>query len=75
MDKGISTSEFWLTLSFAALIVLNGTRYVEIPWEQIIAYATLALGYTGGRTLKKTAEVKATADLSALAARVKRELG
>ena len=53
--KGRQTSEFWLVVSFFAVVLLNGTDLFTIPSEQIVLLATLAFGYGGGRTLLKNA--------------------
>lgn len=62
MNKGIKSSEFWLTV--AALVVNLLLASGAVTSEPIlvglgIASSTLAsLGYAGARTLTKTAEAK-----------------
>lgn len=51
--QGIKTSEFWLILLFFAVVVLNGTRFVSLPGEDIAMLAALSFGYGGGRTVLK----------------------
>ena len=51
--QGIKTSEFWLILLFFAVVLLNGTSFVNLPGEDIAMLAALSFGYGGGRTVLK----------------------
>ena len=55
---GAKTSEFWLVLAFFGTVILNGTRFVEIPMEQMTMLAAAAFGYAGGRTVLKNSLAK-----------------
>ena len=33
-SKGVKTTEFWMMVATGVLMVINGTTYVEIPWDQ-----------------------------------------
>lgn len=53
MTDGMKSSEFWLVLAVIGAALLNGTDFINIPWEQF-AIVTGAVGvYTGGRSLVK----------------------
>ena len=56
--SGKTTSEFWSLILFVAVIILNGTPYVDIPSEYIMMLATIIFGYGGGRTLLKNSLIK-----------------
>lgn len=56
--KGMTTSEFRLVLLFFAVVLANGTRYIDIPVEQMTMLATLAFGYGGGRLMLKNTMAK-----------------
>ena len=49
MKPGNKTTEFWLTLAGMALVLLNGTEYINIPWEQL----TVFVGGTGAYALSR----------------------
>ena len=74
LRKGITTSEFWLTVVYALIVVANGTVYVNISDVKMAALAALLGVYAGGRSLGKSSELKASTDISSLAAKVKKEL-
>ena len=54
MTDGMKSSEFWLCIAAIAAAVLNGTAYINIPWDQfgIVVLGTIA-PYTGARALVK----------------------
>lgn len=57
MNPGKKTSEFWLIIAFAVAYVLNGTEWVNIPWDQFPMLATMVSVYTGGRSWVKAKAV------------------
>ena len=56
--KGVMTSEFAGMILTFVTIIANGTRFVEIPGDQIILLAGMATAYGGGRTLLKNTLAK-----------------
>ncbi len=51
--SGKQSTEFWLSLAFGVVFVLNGTVWVDIPWDQMIVLAGVFGVYTGGRSFVK----------------------
>ena len=49
MKSGTKTTEFWLTLAGMALVLLNGTEYIDIPWQHL----SVAMGSTGAYALSR----------------------
>ncbi len=60
MNPGIKSSELKLIAVCAALMVLNGTEYVNVPWETVQWFIGLTGVYTGGRQIVKREGAKAT---------------
>ena len=57
---GVQTSEFKLILVVAVVTVLNGTEWVNIPWDEfLVIFGGLTGLYTGGRTYIKGVAAKA----------------
>ena len=54
-SKGVNSTEFWLTLLSAAMLVANGTSFIEIPWDIFIGWLSVNGVYTGARTVEKVA--------------------
>ena len=50
---GIKSTEFWNIPIFVAVLVANGTEYVNIPPSHIALLATLMFGYGAGTQIKK----------------------
>lgn len=74
LTRGIATSEFWLTVMYALIIVLNGTEWVNIPGQEMIALAGVMGVGIGGRQILKSSELKASAGISALAQKIEEKL-
>ena len=53
MTDGMKSSEFWLVMAVIAAALLNGTEFVNIPWEQFAIVTGAVAAYTGGRSLVK----------------------
>ena len=54
MERGSKTSEFWLVVAGIAATLINGTEFVNIPWDQFSVVVVGLIGsYTGGRSLVK----------------------
>ncbi len=53
MKPGNKTTEFWLTIAGMALLALNGTEYITIPWERLTVYAGSAGAYALSRGIAK----------------------
>lgn len=60
MSPGIKSSELKLVLLCAVMMVLNGTEYVNVPWETLQWFIGLTGIYTGGRQIVKREGAKAT---------------
>ncbi len=59
MKPGIQSSEFLLKVLLCLLFILNGTEYVNIPWEQM-PFLAAAIGlYSWERYKIKEADIKA----------------
>lgn len=58
MKPGKQTTEFYLTLAAMAGFVLNGTTFVNIPWDQMPYFLALAGGYTVARSWVKQGPAK-----------------
>jgi hypothetical protein len=56
---GRETSEFWLVLAGIAAVVVNGSAYVNVPWDQFPLILGLIAAYTGGRSWVKATTAKA----------------
>lgn len=56
--KGMTTSEFAGLLLTFAMILADGTSYLDIPSEYIMLFGGMATAYGGGRTLLKNSMVK-----------------
>lgn len=39
MTDGMKSSEFWLTIATFAVVVLNGTTFINIPWDTLMVLA------------------------------------
>ena len=61
MSPGIKSSELKLVLLCAVVMVLNGTEYVNVPWETLQWFIGLTGVYTGGRQIVKREGAKAIA--------------
>ena len=46
-------TELWALAIWGIIVVANGTEYVNIPTEQMLAYTGAVATYIGGRTAKK----------------------
>ena len=60
MNPGIKSSELKLILLCAVVMVLNGTEYVNVPWETLQWFIGLSGVYTGGRQIVKREGAKVT---------------
>ena len=56
--SGKVTSEFWTLMAFFGLVLLDGTRFVDISGENMAMVAALGFGYGGGRALLKNTTAK-----------------
>lgn len=62
MKAGINTSEFWLAVVSAILIILNNGLGLGIDEATVTNFANLVISYTLGRSgMKAVAAYKATA--------------
>lgn len=50
---GKNSSEFWLTLAYGVIFALNGSAYLNVPWDQMIVLAGVFGVYSGGRSFVK----------------------
>lgn len=57
---GLKTSEFVGLLLTFAMILADGTAYVEVPSEYVMLFGAMATAYGGGRTLLKNTLAKGT---------------
>lgn len=51
--SGPKSTEFWAVITYAAVLVLNGTEYVEIAADQMTVFAGLIGSYVVGRSWVK----------------------
>ena len=58
---GKTTSEFWSLMAFFAVVLADGTRFVDISGENMAMLAALGFGYGGGRALLKNTAAKGLA--------------
>ena len=58
-NGGPKTTEFWLVMAGIASVVLNGTEFINIPWDQFHLIMGLIGAYTGSRAWVKASEAKA----------------
>ena len=56
---GFTSSEFLLVGLGVVAFVLNGTEFVNIPWDQFPWLAGIIAAYTGGRSWVKSTREKA----------------
>jgi len=61
--KGYKTSEFWLTLGAALIVLLNSAFGWDLDPESIIGMAAAIIAYVTGRSYLKTKRVAAVAAL------------
>jgi len=54
IKTGWKTSEFWVTVVSAVVMVLNQGLGVNLPVEQITAFAGVVIAYVLGRSIVKT---------------------
>lgn len=59
--SGRSSSEFWTLIAYFAVVLADGTRFVNISGENMAILAALAFGYGGGRALLKNTVAKGAA--------------
>ncbi len=50
---GIKSSEFMVVLGLGTLMVLNGTDFVNVPWDTLTDFIYAGMAYVGGRTAFK----------------------
>jgi hypothetical protein len=50
---GPKTTEFWLTLAFMGVVVANGTDFINIPWQELMALGLGSGAYAVSRGIKK----------------------
>ena len=53
-SKGIKTTEFWMVVASAGLMVLNEGLGLKLPSDQILGFFGAVISYVGGRTWLKT---------------------
>jgi hypothetical protein len=53
-SKGIKTTEFWMVVASAGLMVLNEGLGLKLPSDQIMGFFGAVISYVGGRTWLKT---------------------
>ena len=53
MSKGVKTSEFWLSVVSAAVMVANDGLGLGIPAESVMSLAALVISYVLGRAAVK----------------------
>lgn len=60
-SKGYQTTEFWMFAATGVALLLNGTPYIEVPPDQMMAWMAMTGLYGGLRTTEKTITRKASA--------------
>ena len=55
MTDGMKTSEFWLTVAVFGMVILNGTAFVNIPWDTLMVIAAGNGAFAVSRGLAKRA--------------------
>lgn len=58
-SKGVKTTEFWMFVATGLVLILNGTSYVNIPWDQYTVWMAANGLYVAGRTAEKVAAKRA----------------
>ena len=58
-SQGVRSTEFWMTAMTFAGMFLNGTSYVDVPWDIYIGFMVANGLYVGARTAEKVAAIKA----------------
>lgn len=53
-SKGVKTTEFWILVATGLVMILNGTSWVSIPWDQFTIWMAANGLYIGARTTEKT---------------------
>ena len=54
VDKGgLRSTEFKVVIGLGLLMVLNGTDFVNVPWDTLTDYIYAGMAYVGGRTALK----------------------
>ena len=53
MTRGPQTSEFWLVVAGGVMLLINGTEFVNVPWDNLTFYLGVIGVYTGGRSFVK----------------------
>ena len=57
-SKGIKSTEFWMTAMTFLGMFLNGTTFVEVPWDIYIGFMVANGLYVGARTTEKVVALK-----------------
>jgi len=58
MKPGKSSSELWLIIATGAMLLANGTDFINVPWETLETFAMISGVYAGGRSWVKTNDKK-----------------
>jgi hypothetical protein len=53
MTPGMKSTEFWLTLATMAMVIANGTAFINIPWDTLLVLAGGNGAYALSRGLAK----------------------
>ncbi len=53
MKSGNKSTEFWLVLAYGVMTLVNGTEFVNVPWDQMTVLAGVFSVYAGGRSWVK----------------------
>ena len=62
-SKGITSTEFYMFAATGLVMILNGTSFVNIPWDQFTIWMAATGLYGGLRTIEKVkANTKGTSN-------------
>lgn len=59
-SKGRKTTEFWMFAATGVFLLLNGTTFVNVEQDLVLAWMSMTGLYGGLRTIEKTVARRAT---------------